>query len=97
MVPNRKRTGRFFEQDSVRAGGRVRFGSSDLNFSLEVLYVDEQRQGAWHSDKNIRYGAGVEHRIGDDLWLVVAAGSEAYNNEGNHSALLGSLKWAYSP
>ena len=97
LVPNRKRAGRFFEQDSIRAGGRVRFGSSDLNFSLEGLYVDEQRQGARHSDRKIQYGAGVEHRIGDDLWLVVAVRSEKYNSEGNHLALLGGLKWAYSP
>ena len=97
VMPDPKRKGGFFEQDSMRAGGRLRFGNPDMNFSLEGLYVEEQRKGARSVDKKIQYGASVEHRLGDDLWLAVAASSEAYNEEGNHTSLLCSLKWAYSP
>jgi hypothetical protein len=97
VVPDPKRSGRFFEQDRMQAGGRLRFGNPDLNFSIEGLYVEEQRKGARYTDRKIQYGASVEHRLGDDLWLTVAAGSEAYNKEGNHISLLCGLKWAYSP
>jgi hypothetical protein len=96
-VPDPQRVGSFFEQNSKRAGGRLRFGNPDLNFSLEGLYVEEQRKGTQSTDKKIQYGASVEHRIGDDLWVVVATSNEAYNEEGNHFSLLCGLKWAYSP
>lgn len=96
-APDPSVAGRFIQQDSFRAGGRVRFGSPGLNFNLEGVHVTENRKGYRGDDKKIQYGAGMEYRIADDLWFVFTAGSEAYDNKEDNLIMLASLRWAFTP
>ncbi|MFA4828930.1 MAG: hypothetical protein WC855_06015 [Thermodesulfovibrionales bacterium] len=96
-VPDTDNKGKFFEQDSFRLGGRVRYGSPDLNFNAEGMYIIENRKNGQKNDKKFRYGVGAEYNAAKDLWLVFSIGSESGNNKGDKLFVLGNLKFALSP
>ncbi len=96
-VPDSDNKGKFFEQDSFRVGGRVRYGSPDLNFNAEGMYIIENRKNGQKDDKKFRYGIGTEYNAAKDLWLVFSIGSESGNNKGDKLFVLGNLRFALSP
>lgn len=97
LAPNPFVAGRLLRQDTLRAGGRVRVGRPDLNFNVEGIFVKEDREGSLGTDKKIQYGAGLEYRLTEDLWLAFSVGSEAYDNSEDNLSFLVGLRWAYKP
>jgi hypothetical protein len=84
---------RKFEQDSLFAAGRLRWGRPDLNFSAEGAYIQ-----IWHgpngNDNSMRLGAVLEKKISTNLWFILSAGEDfGVGGQGNELFSLGSLRF----
>jgi hypothetical protein len=87
----------FFEQDSFRFGGRLRYGRPDLNFNAECLYSIENRPSGREDNRTFRYGIGAEYNIAKNVWINLNTGSQSGNDGGNNLFVLGNLNFAFSP
>jgi hypothetical protein len=87
----------FFEQDSFRFGGRLRYGRPDLNFNAECLYSIENRPRGREDNRTFRYGIGVEYTVAKDVWINLSTGSQSGNDGGNKIFVLGNLNFTFSP
>jgi len=63
------------DQDSFLAAGRLRYGSPELNISAEAGYIR-----IWHGLEGdadaFRYGAVLEKKISENVWLTISAGED---------------------
>jgi hypothetical protein len=87
----------YFEQDSYRFGGRLRYGRPDLNFNAECLYSIENRPSGREDNRTFRYGIGAEYNIAKNVWINLNTGSQSGNEGGNNLFVLGNLNFAFSP
>jgi hypothetical protein len=62
-------------QDTFTFGGRIRYGSVDLNGSAEVAYVRIWNGPLGNGDR-VRYGGGLEKKISTNLWLTLNFGED---------------------
>jgi hypothetical protein len=96
-IPDEDNAGKFIEQDSFLAGGRIRYGSPVFNINAEGMYIIENKESDQEDDDMFRYGLGAEYNAAKDVWLVFSIGTESGNNEGNEIYVLGNMRFAWSP
>lgn len=95
-VPDANMQDTFFEQDSLLVGGRLRFGSPSLNFSVEGVFSHAEPED-WEEDDSLRVSGGVEVRVAENLWLEVSVGgSDGRNDDNDQGFVLAQLKWGFS-
>jgi len=95
-VPDANMQDTFFEQDSVLVGGRLRFGSPSLSFSVEGVFSHAEPED-WDEDDSLRVSGGVEVRVAENLWLEVSVGgSDGRNDDNDQGFVLAQLKWGFS-
>jgi len=93
QVPDPKNKGKFFEQNSVAGGARLRFGNDKFAVSIEALRIFEDPVHR-RSSESTRASIGVDIRLSKELWLEVSVGGEGGRRDGNNQAfVLGSFKW----
>jgi hypothetical protein len=96
QVPDPKMKGKFLEQDSILAGGRLRIGTDLLRLSVEGLWIHEEPM-ARRTSESARFSVGADIRLTRELWLEVSVGGESGRRDGNNQAFaLTSLKWGTS-
>jgi hypothetical protein len=100
QVPDPKVQGKFFEQDSVLAGARLRMTTERFAdrfaLSLEGLWIQEDPVNR-RSSESVRLSVGIDIRLTTKLWLEAAVGGEGGRRDGNNQVFaLTSLKWGTS-
>lgn len=76
-------------------GGRALVGNSKHRASLEGMYTDAKSDIADRDGKASRYTLGFEFKLGNGLWLELAAGAQKRVGEDAADVLtLGNLKYA---
>ena len=75
-VTNSTAATRAGRQDTFIFGGRIRYGSADLNGSAEAAYVRIWNGPPGNGDR-FRYGVGLEKKIAENVWLTVNIGEDA--------------------
>ena len=89
---------RFWLADLEPLGGRLRFGSPNLNFNIESSWARLEPQNGSERDDVFRYSVGTDINLAKDLWLTFNIGSEAGRDQGKEDLFaLGNLKWALTP
>jgi hypothetical protein len=99
IVPDAQNKGKFFSEDSMFFGGRLRMApGSEANsiFSLEGNYIRSRRnKGAF--DSSYRYSLGLEKKLADNIWFSLALGGQSGRSDGTNQAfVLSSFKWGFS-
>jgi hypothetical protein len=104
-APDPQQRGAFLTQDTLTLAGQVRVagfsfrkttGGPDLNFLFEAAYVHEDRQRR-RDEGVLRYTAGFDYRITENLYLDVSIGTENGRKEGGNNQFgTFGLKWAFS-
>jgi hypothetical protein len=99
VVPDNDNKGKFFPQDSLFLGGRLRMspgGAAKSIFSLEGNFVRSRRnKGAF--DNSSRFSLGFEQRLADNIWFSLSLGGQGGRKDGaNQAFVLTSFKWGFA-
>lgn len=95
QVPDPNQKGKFYEQNELLFGGRLRVGWDRFAASLEGVYVHAEPDGR-SSSSGARYSLGADLRIANNLWLTASVGGQSGQDNGNDAFVLGSIKYGFS-
>jgi hypothetical protein len=99
-VPDPNDKGKFFTQDSLFLGSRLRIapGSEAKSIlSFEGVFLRSRRNKGTF-DNSSRYSLGFEQRVSDNIWFALSLGGQSGQPDGNNQPfVLSSFKWGFSP
>jgi hypothetical protein len=84
-----------FKQNTLFAGGRLRWGRPDLNFSVEGVYM-RIWNGAEGNGDTYRLNGGIEKKLAENLWIVLSVGQGLGGGREDDLFALGSLRFGSS-
>ncbi|HKY27307.1 MAG TPA: hypothetical protein VJM12_05100 [Pyrinomonadaceae bacterium] len=99
IVADTANAGKFFSQDSLFFGGRLRVSpglAAKSILSLEGTFIRSRRNKSDY-DNASRFSFGFERRINDNIWFSLSMGGESGRaNSSNQGFILSSFKWGFS-
>ncbi len=99
IVPDANNKGKFFSQDSLFLGSRLRIApgseaKSILSFEGNLIRSRRNKGGF---DNSSRYSLGFEQRLADNIWFSLALGGQSGRSDNRNNAfVLSSFKWGFA-
>ena len=96
QIADSKVSGKFFEQDDVLFGARVRLGIDWASVSFEGAYLHADPRDRPTEDAE-RFTIGGDIRMAKNLWVNLSSGGQTgAKDQGNQGFVLSSLKYGFS-
>jgi hypothetical protein len=96
QVPDPDNKGKFFSQNSLFLGARLRVGTENTTASFEGVFVRSHPEGKAF-DNSARYSVGLERRVAENLWFALSFGGEGGKQDNkNKGFVMTSFKWGFS-